>query len=76
MARDCVLAYVECQIVVSIVQGVQTAASRFGCTWEEALAFRKDHVGTPEQAVRSLVYAKNQMQYQQNGKERTCSYLA
>jgi hypothetical protein len=46
------------QIIAAIVQGV---SSSFPCTWEEALIFRRDHIGTPEQAVRSLVYLKNQV---------------
>ena len=50
------------QIIASIVQGV---SAHFPCSWEEALVFRRDHIGTPEQAVRSLVYLKNQMRYQQ-----------
>ena len=52
------------QIIASIVQGV-SATFPTGCTWEEALVFRRDHIGGPEQAVRSLVYLKNQMRYQQ-----------
>ncbi len=51
------------QILASIVQGV---AVHFPCSWEEALIFRRDHIGTPDQAVRSLVYLKNQTQFQQN----------
>jgi len=61
VARDCLLAYVECQIAVSVMQGV---SAQFPCTWEEVLDFRRDHVGPPEQAVRALVYMKNQLQYQ------------
>jgi len=61
VARDCLLAYVECQIAVSIMQGV---SAQFPCTWEEVLDFRRDHVGPPEQAVRALVYMKNQLQFQ------------
>ena len=49
------------QIAVSIMQGV---SAQFPCTWEEVLDFRRDHVGPPEQAVRALVYMKNQLQYQ------------
>jgi hypothetical protein len=61
VARDCILAYVECQIVVSIVQRV---SAHFTCTWEEALDFRRDHIGTTEQAVRALIYLKNQNRHQ------------
>ncbi len=49
------------QILANIVEGV---SAHFPCTWEEALLFRRDHIGSPEQAVRSILYAKNQCQYQ------------
>ena len=43
---------------------MQGVYAQFPCTWEEVLEFRRDHVGPPEQAVRALVYMKNQFQYQ------------
>ncbi len=61
VARDCILAYVECQIAVGVMQGVN---AQYPCSWSEVLNFRRDHVGTPEQAVRAIVYFKNQQQYQ------------
>ena len=67
VARDCILAHVECQIVVSIMQGV---SAQHPCTWEEVLDFRRDHIGSPEQAVRSMVYLKNQMQYRQQQQQQ------
>ena len=47
------------QILVTLVQGV---SNTFPCSWDEAINFRRDHVGTPEQAVRSLVYMKYKFQ--------------
>ena len=47
--------------MVSIVQRV---SAHFPCTWEEALDFRRDHIGTTEQAVRALIYLKNQNRHQ------------
>ncbi|TRY62030.1 hypothetical protein TCAL_09093 [Tigriopus californicus] len=63
VARDCILAYMECQIIVSIVQGV---SAQFPCSCEEAMNFRREHISTPEQAIRSIAYLKNQQCYQNN----------
>ena len=43
---------------------VQRVSAHFPCTWEEALDFRRDHIGTTEQAVRALIYLKNQNSHQ------------
>lgn len=66
VARDCLLAYVECQIAAAIMQGV---SAQFPCSWTEVLDFRRDHVGTPEQAVRAIVYFKNQRHYQSKSRK-------
>ena len=50
------------QIVVSILQGV---SAQFPCRWDEILEFRRSHIGSPEQASRTLLYQKNQLQYLQ-----------
>ena len=50
------------QIVVSILQGV---SAQFPCRWDEILEFRRNHIGSPEQATRTLLYQKNQLQYLQ-----------
>jgi hypothetical protein len=39
-------------------------SAHFTCTWEEALDFRRDHIGNTEQAVRALIYLKNQNRHQ------------
>ena len=48
VARDCLLASVECKILTSAMQGLQM--SGVAATWEELIAFRRDHVGSPEQS--------------------------
>ena len=53
---------VTLQIVVSILQGV---SAQFPCRWDEILEFRRNHIGSPEQATRTLLYQKNQLQYLQ-----------
>merc|ERR1711860_405113 len=62
VARDCLLAYVECQIIVTILQGV---TAQFPCRWDEILEFRRTHIGSPEQATRTLLYQKNQLHFAQ-----------
>jgi len=62
VARDCLLAFVECQIIVTILQGV---TAQFPCRWDEVLEFRRSHIGTPEQATRTLLYQKNQLHFAQ-----------
>ena len=52
------------QIVVSILQGV---SAQFPCRWDEILEFRRSHIGSAEQASRTLLYQKNQLQYLQTG---------
>ena len=54
--------FVTLQIVVSILQGV---SAQFPCRWDEILEFRRNHIGSPEQATRTLLYQKNQLQYLQ-----------
>ena len=45
---------------------VQRVSVHFPCSWEDALDFRRDHIGTTEQAVRALIYLKNQSHHQIN----------
>ena len=49
------------QIVMNVFQGV---SSHCPCTWEDVLLFRRNHIGYPDHAVQSLIYYKNQLQYQ------------
>ena len=57
VARDCLLASVECKILTSAMQELQM--SGIAATWEELIAFRRDHVGTPGQADRLLAHEMN-----------------
>jgi len=61
VARDCVLACVECQLLADIHSGIVT---QFPITLEEVVEFRRDHIGSVEVCVRELVYRKNQLRYQ------------
>jgi len=61
VARDCVLACVECQLLADIHSGVVT---QFPITLDEVVDFRRDHIGSVEVCVRELVYRKNQLRYQ------------
>jgi len=61
VARDCVLACVECQLLADIHSGV---VSQFPITLNEVIEFRRDHIGSVDVCVRELVYRKNQIRYQ------------
>lgn len=41
--------------------------AQFPCRWDEILEFRRCHVGSPEQATRTLLYQKNQLHFHQPG---------
>ncbi|XP_033224310.1 uncharacterized protein LOC117177631 isoform X2 [Belonocnema kinseyi] len=53
VSRDAIVAFVECQILKEIWEGV---SKNFTISWLEVLEFRENHVGTPEQAIRALSY--------------------
>lgn len=61
VARDCLLACVECTILQEIQTGV---VSQFPITMDELLEFRRDYAGTPDDAIREIIYRKNQQMYQ------------
>jgi hypothetical protein len=62
VARDCVLACVECGVLEAIQAGL--AAAGHGTDLAEVVDFRKDHIGPVDQAVRELTYRKNQLRSQ------------
>ena len=62
VARDCVLACVECGILAEIHSAL---ANQFPTMLEEVIEFRRDHIGSVEVCVRELLYRKNQLRYQQ-----------
>jgi len=61
VARDCVLACVECQLLADIHASVMT---QFPITLDEVVDFRRDHIGSVDVCVRELIYRKNQLRYQ------------
>ncbi|XP_069682149.1 protein tamozhennic isoform X1 [Periplaneta americana] len=62
VSRDSLMAFVECQLLKNIWEEV---SYRFNCSWLEVLEFRENHVGTPENAAKGLVYHFHQRQYQE-----------
>lgn len=58
VSRDAIVAFVECQIMKEIWEGVYP---QFECSWREILNFRESHPCSPESAIKSLSY-----QYHQN----------
>jgi len=61
VARDCLLARMEAIILQEIYAGV---VPQFPLSLEELMEFRRDHIGTPEDAVRELLYRKSQNRFQ------------
>ena len=57
VARDCLLASVECKILVSAMQELSTIGT--SATWEELIAFRRGQVGTPQQIAMQLVLQRS-----------------
>lgn len=57
VARDCVLASVECSLLGEILAGVGAAGP---VDLLEVAEFRRDHIGSVEQAIRELNYRKSQ----------------
>lgn len=51
VSRDAIVAFVECQILKQIWEGV---SQTFSVPWLDVLLFREGHVGSPEQAIRAL----------------------
>ena len=62
VARDCVLACVECHLLSEVFNNV---SAQFPTALEEVIDFRRDHIGSVDVCVREIVYRKNQMRYQQ-----------
>jgi len=55
VARDCLLAYVECYQLAGICRGVMTQCP---ITLNEVIEFRRNHIGYVEDCVRELVFQK------------------
>ncbi|KAJ3648674.1 hypothetical protein Zmor_020459 [Zophobas morio] len=61
VSKDCLIAYVECQILKAIWEELTPA---FKISWLEVLEFRKTHICSPEQSIRALNYQFHEKQYQ------------
>ena len=57
VARDCVLAYVECHLLAEIHHVV---SAQFPITIMEVIQFRREYIGSVDACVRELVYRKGQ----------------
>ncbi|KAJ1524137.1 hypothetical protein ONE63_010667 [Megalurothrips usitatus] len=57
VSRDAIVAFVECQIMKEIWEGVYP---QFECSWLEILNFRESHIGSPESAIKSFSYMYHQ----------------
>ncbi|CAH1955391.1 unnamed protein product [Acanthoscelides obtectus] len=58
VSRDCLIAYVECQILKIIWEELSSAC--MNTTWLEVLEFRRGHICSPEQVVKSFKYKQHQ----------------
>ncbi|XP_031618892.1 protein tamozhennic isoform X1 [Contarinia nasturtii] len=54
VSRDAMTAYVECQIMKQIFQGL--IAMQVQTTWQEIFEFRETHTGTASQAIKAMAY--------------------
>ena len=65
VARDCLLACVECGLLAEIQAGVAAQFPGPATQLEEVLEFRKDHIGSVDICVRDMLYRKSQLRFQQ-----------
>ncbi|KAK9880474.1 hypothetical protein WA026_011718 [Henosepilachna vigintioctopunctata] len=63
VSKDCLIAYVECQIMKTIWE--EMANSNMNMSWLEILNFRQNHLCSPEQSIKSLKYQYQQKHFQQ-----------
>ena len=54
VARDCLLARMECKILTTAMQVL--SINGVSATWEELIAFRRVRVGTPQQIARQFAF--------------------
>lgn len=65
VSRDCLIAFVECQILKAIWEEVCTS---FKISWLEVLDFRKNHICTPEECMIALKSRHHHRQYQEHSR--------
>jgi len=58
VAKVCLFAYVECQVVAEIVRKVSCRLGAGTCSVKDVLDYRRDRIGTTERAVRDLIHFK------------------
>lgn len=58
VAKGCLFAYVECQVVAEIVRKVSCRLGAGTCTVKDVLDYRRHRIGTTERAVRDLINFK------------------
>ncbi|KAJ8949244.1 hypothetical protein NQ318_022757 [Aromia moschata] len=63
VSKDCLIAYVECQIMKAIWEEL---SSSFKISWLEVLEFRKNYICDPEQSIKALRYRHQQRQHQEH----------
>lgn len=71
VSRDSLMAAVECQLLKMIREEV---ARRFPCHWLDVLEFRENHICTPENAVKGLVYQFHLREYQEQQQHQMAMY--
>lgn len=58
VAKVCLFAYVECQVVAEIVRKVSCRLGAGTCSVKDVLDYRRNHIGTTERFVRDLIHLK------------------
>lgn len=81
VSRDAIVAFVECQILKQIFENVSKS---FSISWLDVIEYRKNYVGSAEQAIQSIQHlhlkdyqnqlkSKNYLKYHQNRLNSTTS---
>ncbi|XP_050509665.1 protein tamozhennic [Diabrotica virgifera virgifera] len=65
VSRDCLIAYVECQILKAIWEEV---GKTFKISWLEVVEFRRNHICSPEKCSNALKCRHHQRQYQEHNR--------
>ncbi|KAK7872358.1 hypothetical protein R5R35_006987 [Gryllus longicercus] len=71
VSRDSLMASVECQLLKVIWEEV---SRRFQCHWLDVLEFRENHICSPENAVKGLMYQFHQREYQEQHQHQMAMY--
>ncbi|KAK5647584.1 hypothetical protein RI129_002476 [Pyrocoelia pectoralis] len=63
ISQDCLIAYVECQILKAIWEEV---SQNYKTTWLDILEFRETHLCNPKQSIQALNYRLQEHQFHQH----------